>query len=276
MISSKDIPEKNKREIRQLCRFGCVICGCPLYQYDHIEGRSGPDPHRTDNLVLLCPNHHSMKTNELITKSEIRKFRDAAGRRPSTAWQDLFVEPRHLDIGSNKCFATDYFFIVTGRHWLGAKVLGGNALLQGRITDKNGRPLVQIIDGEISFLSENWDVEWTGKEITVKNAPGDILIRLRLDAESKRFELRGRPPLYDDSRLDIRDDGIFYRGNLLARNCTTINVRCGLLVVEKYSDPMPSAVGFFNRYKQEENFALAVGPDGAGFAWSNDFLKALP
>jgi 5-methylcytosine-specific restriction endonuclease McrA len=30
------IPEGVKREVRQRCGFGCVICGLPIYEYDHL------------------------------------------------------------------------------------------------------------------------------------------------------------------------------------------------------------------------------------------------
>ncbi len=32
------IPLPIQREVRQRCGFGCVICGLPLYDYDHIIG----------------------------------------------------------------------------------------------------------------------------------------------------------------------------------------------------------------------------------------------
>lgn len=273
-MSSRTIPEPIKREVRQACRFACVVCGCPLYEYDHIEDFSREQEHRPHNLVLLCPTHHRMKTNRLISKDDIRKYRDAARSRPSTAWERLFVEPRLLDVGSNECFTTDYFFVVAGRHWLGAKAASSEPLLQGRITDENGRALAEIINGQISFSSDNWDVEFTGREIIIRNAPRSILLRLTLSSDSKGIVLRGRPPLYDDSRLDIQDDGIYYRGNLLARSCTAYNLRCALFVVERDSDPMPLA-GFLNAYNAEECIVHNSGPDAAGFVWSNDFLKSL-
>jgi hypothetical protein len=30
------IPLPVKRLVRQQCAFGCVLCGLPLYEYDHI------------------------------------------------------------------------------------------------------------------------------------------------------------------------------------------------------------------------------------------------
>lgn len=35
--NSRNIPLPIQREVRQRCGFGCVICGMPLYEYEHME-----------------------------------------------------------------------------------------------------------------------------------------------------------------------------------------------------------------------------------------------
>jgi hypothetical protein len=53
------IPEPVKREVRQRCGFGCVICGKPLYDYDHKLGFSKVRRHVAEQITLLCPTHHA-------------------------------------------------------------------------------------------------------------------------------------------------------------------------------------------------------------------------
>jgi hypothetical protein len=43
-----------KREIRQRCGFGCVLCGIRIYQYDHIIDYAQVQEHTADNITLLC------------------------------------------------------------------------------------------------------------------------------------------------------------------------------------------------------------------------------
>ena len=36
--TSRNMPLPIQREVRQRCGFGCVVCGLPLYEYDHLLG----------------------------------------------------------------------------------------------------------------------------------------------------------------------------------------------------------------------------------------------
>jgi trigger factor len=52
-----EIPEPMKREIRSRCAFGCVICGLPLYAYEHMEGWAKVLRHVASEITLLCDKH---------------------------------------------------------------------------------------------------------------------------------------------------------------------------------------------------------------------------
>jgi 5-methylcytosine-specific restriction endonuclease McrA len=66
-----DIPDGIKREVRQRCGFGCVLCGFPIYEYEHIIDYSIVREHVAANLTLLCPNHHAQKTRKLISRQVV-------------------------------------------------------------------------------------------------------------------------------------------------------------------------------------------------------------
>src|SRR2546426_10590595 len=69
--SSRDIPRPVKRAVRQRCAFGCVVCGLPLYEYDHLSGwRHG---HHPSQITLLCDQHHKEKTNGLLPLEAARE-----------------------------------------------------------------------------------------------------------------------------------------------------------------------------------------------------------
>ena len=55
-----------KRAIRQRCGFGCVLCGIPIYEIDHLMPYSEVEEHDPENLVLLCKQHHGEKTLGLL------------------------------------------------------------------------------------------------------------------------------------------------------------------------------------------------------------------
>ena len=62
VCNSRNIPLPVQREIRQRCGFGCVICGMPLYEYEHMEEWAVVQRHVADEITLLCDQHHREKT----------------------------------------------------------------------------------------------------------------------------------------------------------------------------------------------------------------------
>ncbi|WNG79930.1 hypothetical protein C6A86_016810 [Mycobacterium sp. ITM-2016-00316] len=56
------IPDPMKREVRQRCGFGCVICGHPIYEYEHMDDYAVVKRHGVANITLLCDGHHRLKT----------------------------------------------------------------------------------------------------------------------------------------------------------------------------------------------------------------------
>lgn len=77
------------------------------------------------------------------------------------------------------------------------------ALLSGVFYDSDGRDALVIHENEWSVSTENWDVECIGPKITIRNAPGNIVLVLNLNP----------PQGITIERLDMFFDGIRLRGN---------------------------------------------------------------
>lgn len=94
MAQDRDhLPAEIKRAIRQRCGFGCVFCGSPAFQYDHIEGYAvtGHDPQA---MTLLCLFHHDEKTLKRLPVSAVRK----ANKSPFNRTADLgSMHPLYFD-----------------------------------------------------------------------------------------------------------------------------------------------------------------------------------
>jgi trigger factor len=71
-MSREAISEDIKREVRNRCGFGCVLCGCPLYEYDHIPDYSVTKRHVASEITLLCNYHHSEKTRGLLDVDKVQ------------------------------------------------------------------------------------------------------------------------------------------------------------------------------------------------------------
>ena len=74
--NSRNIPWPIQREVRQRCGFGCVFCGLPLYEYDHIIDWSKAKTHIADEITLLCDQHHREKTSSLLPLKKVKEAND--------------------------------------------------------------------------------------------------------------------------------------------------------------------------------------------------------
>lgn len=67
------IPADMEREVRQRCGFGCILCGCPIYQIHHMTPWSETRKHDAQDMTLLCAKHHEEENKKLISKTRVRK-----------------------------------------------------------------------------------------------------------------------------------------------------------------------------------------------------------
>ena len=68
---SRNIPLPVQREVRRRCGFGCVICGLPLYEYDHLLCWAVVQRHVAEEITLLCDQHHREKTSGLLPNDAV-------------------------------------------------------------------------------------------------------------------------------------------------------------------------------------------------------------
>jgi 5-methylcytosine-specific restriction endonuclease McrA len=189
------IPDPLKREVRQRCGFGCVICGKPLYQYDHVVPYTVTKDHTVDNLVLLCDGHHREKTAGLLPLAAVRKAYEA---------------PRNIQTGESHPYGLHYSgtscealigsvravltsmadgqlavpLLVDDTPLVAFRVEDERLLLTAQLFGSDNALLVQIVDNELVYSVSQWDVELVGKVLTVRAGPGDIFVQLTFEPPS--------------------------------------------------------------------------------------------
>ena len=182
------IEEHIKREVRQQCRFGCVICGCPVYHYDHIVEYSKVQAHDVENLALLCATHHDQKTRKHLPADAVKHAKDqiAAGTRPATRGSDLFFgENILLILGSNSFRLTVEpgepvvpALVVEETTLIGLRLEEGRPLLTLKSFDEDNRLVLNVRDNELRHTAHLWDVTYVGTVLTFRRARGDILLEV--------------------------------------------------------------------------------------------------
>lgn len=210
------IPAEIKREVRKQCGFGCAICGMPFFQYDHIEEYADVQEHTADNLVLLCPNHHSAKTTKKLTHERIREAKLNPFNKSREITSGFKVEPSKelvTLLGTNR--VTGWYPDGKGEHcpvWVNGKNFftihcdEGWLTVSIDITDEAGRVLLSVRRGELVVSTSAWDYEYEGNNIKIRAGLGDILLDLNL-ADNKVEVLRG---MFLDEHQDgfvVQSDG---------------------------------------------------------------------
>lgn len=186
------IDSPTKRLVRQHCAFGCVICGMPLYEYDHIVPYHEVLTHEAKNLVLLCPTHHSEKTRGLLSPDEVRAAREApanltAGESAPYLLRYSGQQCRAV-IGSNvhvwPVLVPGMFtvpLLIDDTPIILFRAEDDQLLLTVQLINAANELLVQIIDNELVYSISPWDIEFQGRTLVVRTGPGDLFVRIRFE-----------------------------------------------------------------------------------------------
>lgn len=181
--AARHIPEGLKREVRRKCGFGCIVCGLPVFDYEHIDDFATVREHRIDNIVLLCPNHHREKTAGRMPVEVERRF----AAKPFNADRSMTPAHRlHLMVGTHSVMRvgnciTEWVFNgtdkgrfaaleVDGIRRIGVDAEDGFLLLDVLLHDVSGRVALRIERGELMVSTGVWDYRLEGARLKINSA----------------------------------------------------------------------------------------------------------
>jgi len=184
---SRTIPADIKRDVRQRCGFGCVVCGLGIVQYEHVEPEfPEAERHEADKIALLCPQCHAKVTTGFWSKEKIKQAMqnpickqrgftkevfDFCGGHPALQFGGMLIRncPIPIQVGGRPLFKIEK-----------PEAEGGPFRLSGIFCDSTGKISLQILENEWIASSANWDVEVSGGAITIREAHGKIHLILRV------------------------------------------------------------------------------------------------
>jgi len=188
-MASRDIPEDVAREVRQRCGFGCVICGLPLYEYEHLEGFATVHRHLADEMTLLCNLHHAERTKRLLTLDAVRAANDNPHNR-----RNGVSTPYDLHYTGSACrvrlgsmtFAADVgaagaaLIPVTidenAPIWFAFE--DGHYLLNAKLFDVNDQVILRITNNQLVYSVLPWDITFVGRTLILREAKRRILLEI--------------------------------------------------------------------------------------------------
>lgn len=185
---SRNIPADVAREVRKRCGFGCVICGCAIYTYEHVDPLfAEAKEHDPEKIVLLCGGCHDRVTRKLLSKETVKQ----AAQDPRCLTQGFSFGPfdvgnTHPDviIGTFQAIETQTVIRILGEPILRVdppEEQGGPFRLSAILCDRTGEQILRVENNEWKAPIQNWDVEIIGPRIIIRRAAGDITLRLRSD-----------------------------------------------------------------------------------------------
>jgi hypothetical protein len=189
---SRHIPEPIRREIRKRSKFGCVVCRCAVYQYEHIDPIfNDAHEHNPDYMCLLCGHCHDKVTRGLLSKPTVKgryAFVQSSEevRRP---FDEFDLSSRNLSVTLGSCVFRDAMTLI---ELDGIPVLAieppeeGAAFptLSGYFTDHAGTELLRIERNVWHGPAAAWDVQVKGQEISVLVGSGLLALKMRVDPPS--------------------------------------------------------------------------------------------
>ena len=241
MPSSHDIPLPMQREVRQRCGFGCVFCGLPLYEYDHVIEWATARQHVAEDITLLCDRHHREKTNGLLP---VEAVRDASQnpynlREGVSKSYDLHYNGDECEafVGSNYFTTRDRGYgtntipiMIDGVPVLGFVLADGHLLLNLLICDEYNNLVLRIVNNQLVYTVSPWDIQLTGRNLVIREAQRKILVDISFNVPNKIVINRGRF-LLNGVEVFIRPEHLLVTNNatVLSR-CSAVDCAVGLRI----------------------------------------------
>ncbi|MFG1313300.1 HNH endonuclease [Xanthobacter autotrophicus] len=180
------IPEGIKRAVRQRYRFGCAVCGSPIFDYDHLVPFSKVREHKSENLIILCPNHHSAKTRKRLSDDRLSYYRNNPynANKSFTSNFDLDKSAEiQVVAGSNELHwspgeesAICHVIWISGESHFSLHYEDGWLTFSMMVTDELGNILIHVDHGQMSVSSNVWDYEYVGARLKIREGLGKIIL----------------------------------------------------------------------------------------------------
>jgi hypothetical protein len=196
---SKDrppIPLDLKRTVRQRCGFGCVICGLPLYQYDHLYDYSVTQRHCEEEITLLCDRHHREKTARLLPLDQVLEAnKDPSNRRKGTSTGYLLhfsgsqysirLAGTTFETNPSSSTGTLVPIIIDDEPIMFFRQEDEHLLLNFSYYDRQNTLRLRVDDNELVYETSVWDVELIGKSLVLRDSLRSVILDIQFNPPSE-------------------------------------------------------------------------------------------
>lgn len=182
---SRYIDADIKRQLRQECGYGCVICGIGIYQYEHIDPEfHDAKTHDTSAMALLCGACHDRITHNKCSKSKAAIARANPINLLKGTTSDFLDLQSPISIKVGNSIFSNFNKIVSvqnGEDWFtidSPEEPGAPPRINAKFYSKDGEIDLEIVNNEWIAYTEAWDITYVGPILTIRKGLRKIALRL--------------------------------------------------------------------------------------------------
>lgn len=281
--STRNIPQHIKDQVMRECYFGCVMCGIPFFEFDHIDQYAGIREHTVANIALLCPNHHRDKTSGRLSPDFVRRKRLNPFNKNKPFTSPALINPQEsakVNIGGaiikNNGVRNRSIPIINadGFNILSLKLVDDNILLSLQVYDTTGVPILLICDGEMIISTGIWKFHRIGRVVKVKSDINKLELDMKLSSNEITInKMQISSPFGGNARLEggyikhttkpnveihlnnVRDN---YKAIcIFSDNIFLGDVNCfGYIVSDYYLDGLINILKYFDPYRYSNSLEV--------------------
>ncbi|MDZ7803163.1 HNH endonuclease signature motif containing protein [Thiohalophilus sp.] len=184
------IPSEIRAKIRKDSGFGCVICGCVLIDYEHIDPEfTNAKEHNPDNMTLLCINCHGRVSRKIISKEEVWKAKkDPKGLQDGFVHDLLFVDTEEMNIriGSLETKNTNIILTLYGKPiiWFEPPYIEGEpSKLCSIFHNDTGKVISYVNRNQFIAYTDSQDIKSESTELAITSESIKCLVMNREGGE---------------------------------------------------------------------------------------------
>lgn len=171
-----------KKEIRQRCGFGCVICGAAIVTYEHFDPPfRDAQCHDPRGMTLLCGAHQLETSKGLLSKQTIAEAnRDPFCKRVGYAKHlfDLGGKKPKIMMGGADVSDCGHRIAIDGETML--QILAPDSQssrwrLSCRLVKQDGSVMCKIVENELVLMADNVDIQQQAARFSISSDNETIL-----------------------------------------------------------------------------------------------------
>lgn len=214
------VPAEIRARIRKDAGFGCVICGCVLVDYEHIDPEfHQAKEHNPEKMTLLCISCHGRVTRKIISKKAVWE-----AKKTPKALQDgyvhdlLFVNTENMEIkiGNSSSKNTKTILTIRGKPiiWFEPPAEDGEpSKLCAIFYGEDGNPVSYVNRNQFTAISSSQDVKSESTELFIVSNGVRCLVMDREGGEILHISKMQGKYLDTSVTIDSQDRLIMQQGS---------------------------------------------------------------